>query len=300
MASFFDEIARNRIKSVLLMFLFFLLFAAIVFVLVWFFGGGWFAFGLGLVVILIYAILSYSHGAKFVLKMSGAQPADPQKYKQLYDTVQGLALAAQLKTPQIYIINDPNPNAFATGRNKNNAYIAVTTGLLAMMNKHELEGVIAHELSHVYNNDIQFMLVAVVFAGVIGLVAGMLRWSLFLGVGGSREGRGGGGIMILIALVVGLLAPLFAMLLRLAISRRREYMADANGARITRDPGELASALKKIRDYENKPNAPGVARANDVSASLYFANPLSARSIGNLFSTHPPIDERIRRLEKMY
>jgi heat shock protein HtpX len=299
MASFFDEINRNRMKSALLMFIFFLIFAGIVFLLVYMIGGGLFLFGIGLVIILLYAIFSYQYGASTVLKISGAQPADQKTYRQLYDIVEGLALAAQLKTPQIYVINDPSPNAFATGKNKDHAYVAVTTGLLGMMDRHELEGVLAHEMSHVYNNDIQFMLVAVVFAGIIGLVAAILRNSIFFGLRGGKKGEAGL-ILLVIGVVVGLLAPLFALLLKFAISRKREYMADANGARITRDPAELASALKKIRDYEKVPNTPGVRHANDISASLYFANPLRAKSIGNLFSTHPPIDDRISKLEHMY
>ena len=199
--------------------------------------------------------------------------------------------------PAVYVINTPNPNAFATGKNKKSASIAVTTGLLSMMNKRELEGVIAHEMSHIYNNDIQYLLVATVFAGVIGLVAAVLRMTFFFG--GVRGGRNGG-IIGLVALVIGLLAPLFALLLKLAISRKREYMADANGGRITRDPAGLASALKKIQAYSSGKTAQPVMTANEITASLYFANPLSMRSMYNLFSTHPPIEDRIKRLEQMH
>ncbi len=297
MASFFDEIHRNKLKSIILMLAFGAIFGGIVFLFVYLLGGGPIAFGAGVAIIVLYAFISYHYGSALVLKISRAQLADKKQYPQLYNVVEGLALASQIKVPNIYVINDPNPNAFATGKNKNHASIAVTTGLLSMMNKNELEGVIAHEMSHIYNNDIQFMLFAVVFAGVIGLMSAVLRNLFFFGFG---EERGNGGILVLVGIVLGLLAPLFALLLRLAISRRREYMADANGARIIREPEYLASALKKIQQYEQKPNSPPVRNVNEMTASLYFANPFKVKSIMNLFSTHPPIEDRIKKLESMY
>jgi heat shock protein HtpX len=277
-----------------------LIFAGIVFLFVEVFGGGLIGFIVGIIIILAYAAFSYFYGSKLVLKMSKAQVADKAQYRQLYDLVDGLASASQIPMPTIYIVNDQSPNAFATGKNKKNASIAVTTGLLAMMDKNELEGVIAHEMSHIANNDIQFMLYAIVFAGVIGLMAAIIRNVFLFGALTSGGGRKNGGIFILIGLVVGLLAPLFALLLKLAISRRREYMADANGARITRAPSHLASALKKIQAYENKPTAQPVQHANEITSPLYFENPLRKKSIMNLFSTHPPIADRIAKLEQMY
>jgi len=299
MASFFDEIARNKLKSILLMAIFSLIFFAIVYLLVFIFlGGSIFAIIVGGILIVAYAAFTYFAGSKVVLKVSGAQPADKSKYPLLYDAVEGLAAASQVPVPQVYIINDPNPNAFATGRDKKHASIAVTSGLLSMMNKDELEGVLAHEMSHISDNDIQFMMLAIVFAGVIGLAAAVIRNMFFFGAIGGNN-RNGGAILI-IALVLSIIAPIVALLIRLAISRRREYMADANGGRLTRNPRSLASALTKIKGYTAKPNTPPVKHANDVTASLYFSNPLSVNSIGNLFSTHPPIDERIRRLQAMY
>ncbi|HUB92335.1 MAG TPA: M48 family metallopeptidase [Candidatus Saccharimonadales bacterium] len=301
MASFFDEIARNRIKSIILLILFGLFFFAIVAIAALYFG---FSPGIGLiiagVIIILYGLFVYTTGDKFVLRMSGAKEADKAQYSTLYSVVEGLAAAEQVPVPKVYIINDPNPNAFATGRNKKHASIAVTSGLLAMMNKQELEGVIAHEASHIGNNDIQLMMVAVVFAGAIGIIAGVIRMTFFFGGMGGGGGRNNNGMILLIGLAIGLLAPLFALLIRLAISRRREYMADANGARITRSPSSLASALVKIRDYSAKPQAQPVRHANEVTASLYFSNPFKASSIMNIFSTHPPIDERIKRLQQMY
>jgi heat shock protein HtpX len=299
MASFFDEISRNNLRSILLLALFFGLFAAIIFIVVLLLGGGPIAIGICLVLVALYAAFSYFGGSKMILKISNAQKADEKQYHYLYDVVEGLALASQIPKPDVYIINDPSPNAFATGRDKKHASIAVTSGLLAMMNKKELQGVIAHEMSHIADNDILYLMIAVVFAGVIGLVAAVLRMSFFFG--GIAEGRGrNGGIILIIALAIGFLAPLFAMLLRLAISRRREYMADANGSRLIRDPQSLASALIKIRDYSNNPQARPVMHANDITASIYFANPLSAKNISNIFSTHPPIQDRIDKLEHMY
>lgn len=297
MTSFFDEIARNKLKSILLMSVFSLIFFAIIYAFVIFLGGGLFGIIIGAAIIALYAAFSYFAGSKVVLKVSGAKPADKSQYPALYDAVEGLAAASQVPMPQVYIINDPNPNAFATGRNKKHASIAVTSGLLSMMNKDELQGVIGHEMSHIYDNDMQFMMIAIVFAGAIGLLAAIVRNSIFFGFGGNN--RNGGPILI-VALVLSILAPIFAFLIRLAISRNREYMADANGARITRSPQSLASALKKIEGYSAKPNAAPVKHANDMTASLYFSNPVSKKSISNLFSTHPPTEERIKRLEAMY
>lgn len=299
MTSFFDEIARNKIRSLILLALFFGLFSLVIYVVVIALGGGPLAIVLCVFLIAIYAAVSYYKGGAMILAISKAQKADEKQYHYLYDVVEGLALASQIPRPDVYIINDPNPNAFATGRNKKHASIAVTSGLLTMMNKKELQGVIAHEMSHIADNDILYLMIAVIFAGVIGLVAAVVRMSFFFGGFGGGRGQNGG-IIVLIALAIGLLAPLFAMLLRLAISRKREYMADANGSRLIRDPHSLASALEKIRDYGKNPQAKPVAHANDITASIYFSNPLSTKNVMNLFSTHPPIQDRIDKLEHMY
>jgi heat shock protein HtpX len=274
---------------------------AIVYIFVLFLGGGLLGILVGLVIVLGYAAFTYFAGDKLVLKMSGAKPADQKQYPTLFSIVEGLALASQLPVPKVYVINDPSPNAFATGRNRKVSAIAVTSGLLSMMDRHELEGVLAHEMSHIYNNDIQFMMVAVVFAGAIGLFAALIRSTLlFGGVGLGGRNRDNGGLIVLIGLVIGVIAPLVALLIRLAISRRREYMADANGARITRDPASLAHALKKIQAYSANPRAQPMRHANEITAPLYISNPFNAASVMNLFSTHPPIADRIKRLEQMY
>ena len=299
MASFFDEISKNKLKSILLMSIFIAFFAAIVYAFVWIFGGGIFGFSIGLLIIFLYAAIVYFYGDKMTLKVAGAKEADKTKYTSLYSIVEGLSAATQVPMPKVYIVNDPNPNAFATGRNKKISAIAVTSGLLAIMDKRELEGVIAHEMSHIADNDVQFMMIAIVFAGAIGLIAAVLRMSLFFGGFRRVEGEGGA-IILVVALVIGILAPIFALLIRLAISRKREYMADANGARLTRDPEGLADALTKIKNYTAQPNAQGVKAANEVNGSMYFSNPFRGKSIMNIFSTHPPIDDRINRLKKMY
>ena len=304
MASFFDEIAANKLKSIILMVLFSLLFFAIIYAVVWLLGGGIFGLIVGGIVIIAYALFSYFYGASMVLKLSRAKPANEKDYPMLYDIIGGLAAAGQIKMPKVYVIDTKDPNAFATGRNKNNASVAVTTGLLAIMNRQELEGVLSHEISHIYNNDIQFMMLAVVFGGVIGIIAAVFRYSFFFGGFGNDRG-GNAGIVLLVELALAIIAPIVAMLIRLAISRRREYMADANGARMTRDPASLASALKKIKDFTQNPQKAAAAQQNGryaspVTAYLYFSSPVSMKSITNLLSTHPPIDERIKRLQNMH
>jgi heat shock protein HtpX len=299
MASFFDEIARNRLKSIILLFLFGLLFMGIIYFVVVLLGGGIFAIIVGCALVVAYAAISYYSGDKVVLAVSGAKEADPKEYSNLYSIIDGLASAMQIKMPKVYIINDQNPNAFATGR-RSKPSIAVTSGLLTIMNRREMEGVIAHEISHIADNDIQVMTLAIAFAGVIGLIAALFRNMLFFGFGGGSRRNEGSGILVLVALIVGLLAPLFALLIRLAISRDREYMADANGARIIRDPAALASALNKLLAYSTNPASRPVRRANDITAPLYFSNPFNGKALLGLFSTHPPLKDRIAKLEHMY
>ncbi|HVA82727.1 MAG TPA: M48 family metalloprotease [Candidatus Aquilonibacter sp.] len=299
MASFFDEIARNRLKSIALMMVFSAFFVAVIYLFVVFLGGGIFSLTFAVGLVAIYALITYYTGDKLVLAVSGAKEADPKKYRQLYGIIEGLASATQIKMPKVYIIDDPTPNAFATGRSKNLSSVAVTSGILTIMSKNELTGVLAHEMSHVADNDVQFMTIAIVFAGAIGIIAAFMRNIFFFG-GMNGDNRNNGGVLLLIAFVIGLLAPFFALLIRLAISRKREYMADANGARLTRDPHSLADALKKIQAFEKNPNTPQMRNVNEVTANLYFSNPFKAESFANLFSTHPPIEERIKKLEAMY
>ncbi len=240
-------------------------------------------------------IISYWYSDKIALGMAGAKPATREEYFDLYTTVENLAITAGLPLPKIYIINDPAPNAFATGRDKNHAVVAVTTGLLSMLNKTELEGVIAHELSHIGNKDMLLSTVVVVLVGFISIIANMImRMTLFGGRGGNdREGNGA--IFAIIGILLSILVPIFATITQLAISRKREYLADASGALLTRYPEGLASALEKISSYE-KP----MIHQSQAIAHLYIANPTGAgkfkKGMASLFSTHPPAEDRIKIL----
>lgn len=253
-----------------------------------------------LVVSFVMAWGSYWYSDKIVLSMSRARPVDRDREPYIVNTIEGLAIAAGLPVPKAYVIDDPAPNAFATGRNPENAAIAVTTGLVEKMDRLELEGVIAHELSHVKNYDTLVQTLAAVLAGTVVLLSDWMLHSFWWG-GGRRRSDGEGGaqlqlVFMLIGLVLALLAPLFAVLIQMAISRKREFLADANGAMLTRYPAGLASALKKIAGDNNK-----LRVANKATASLYIYNPLKDYRAGmnSLFNTHPPIDERVRRLEAM-
>ncbi len=251
-----------------------------------------------LVFAVVFAVVvnvgSYWYSDKLVIAMSGAKPADDKEYPELHNIVENLAITAGLPKPKIYIMSDAAPNAFATGRNAEHAVVAVTTGLLQMLDRSELEGVIAHELSHIGNRDMLVSTVAVVLVGFVTLVSDFfLRASMF--GGGNRDNNRGNPILAIVAVALIVLAPIIAMLLQLAISRKREFLADASGALLTRYPEGLASALKKIGSYP----AP-MRRANNATAHLYISNPFgpraSASKISKLFLTHPPIQERIQAL----
>jgi len=244
------------------------------------------------------AFVSYFAGDKLVLAQSRARPVGPEEQLQLRNIVETLAIGLGIPTPALYLIDDSAPNAFATGRDPKHASVVVTTGLLEKLDRQELEGVIAHELSHVGNRDIRVMLLVTVMVGTIALLSDWLMRSMFWGGGRNRDDRdrGGGGLIMIVGLVLALLTPLIAGLVQMAVSRQREYLADASGALLTRYPHGLANALRKIAG-DPEP----LEVANKATASLYFTNPLKDRPIqfDRLFDTHPPIEERIRRLEAM-
>ena len=244
----------------------------------------------------ISSIGSYYYSDKIVLAMAHARPATKEEYPHLVNSVEGLAIAAGLPVPSVYVIDDSAPNAFATGRNPQHAALAVTTGLLDKVDRTELEGVIAHEMSHVKDYDIRFMTLVAILVGMVVLIADWLLRSFWWG--GRRRDREGGGnpIVLVIALAVAILAPIFATLIKLAISRHREYLADAQGAMLTRYPDGLANALEKIAG-DTEP----LEVANKATAHMWIANPLKEYGgwTNNLFSTHPPVEERIRRLRAM-
>ncbi len=256
---------------------------------------------------LILTLISLSSGDQIFLAASKAKPVTHDVHPQLFNVVEEMKIAAALPAmPKVYIINDPAPNAFATGRSPKTASVAVTAGLLARLNRDELQGVIAHEISHILHRDILFVTLAGVMLGSIVLLSHVfLRGMFYSSMGSSRRyssgGKGGGQaqlIMLAVAIVVAILAPIMAYLLYFALSRRREYLADAGGARLTRYPEGLASALEKIA---NDPS-PQLASANKVTAPMYIANPFKKkkqRKLSDLTSTHPPISERVKILRNM-
>ncbi|MES2953206.1 MAG: M48 family metalloprotease [Patescibacteria group bacterium] len=236
-------------------------------------------------------IASYWFSDRLVVALSRAVPADPSEYRELHQIVENLAITAGLPKPKVYIIEDPAPNAFATGRDKEHAVVAATTGLLSILTKTELEGVIGHELSHIGNRDILVSTVAVLLAGCISILADMFLRSLWWG--GGRDRDRGNGILTVVGILLAILAPIFGTLMQLAISRRREFLADASGALLTRYPEGLASALEKIGQYARPMLTPSSATAH-----LFIANPFGPgkRAWTTLFMSHPPIEERIAAL----
>ena len=247
-----------------------------------------------LIVAFIYAGISYFFSAKIALSMSGAREVEKKDAPELYRIVENLAIAGGLPTPKVYIINDPSPNAFATGRDPQHAVVAVTSGILQRLEKTELEGVIAHELSHVGNYDIRFMALVVALVSVVSLIADLLLRLSFWGGGDDEEGDSNNQLMLILGIVGAILAPVVAALIQMAVSRQREYLADSSGALLTRYPEGLARALEKIA-ADPKPMSHG----SSATAPLYISNPLKGRSLSGLFDTHPPIEERIRRLREM-
>ncbi|MFA6416391.1 MAG: zinc metalloprotease HtpX [Candidatus Paceibacterota bacterium] len=245
---------------------------------------------------LVMNFVSYWWSDKIVLSMAGAKPLEHDQAPEIYHLVENLAITAGLPTPKIYLIEDPVPNAFATGRNKEHAVVALTSGLVQTLNKNELEGVIAHELSHIGNRDILLQTVVVTLVGFISILADMFTHSLWFGGSRDSEDRGGG-VIVLVGIVLSILSPLVATVIQLAISRRREFLADASGALLTRYPEGLASALEKISRY-NQP----LEHASNATAHLYISNPFGAgavKGMAKLFMTHPPAEERIQALRGM-
>lgn len=241
----------------------------------------------------LMSVGSYWYSDKIVLAMSKAHLVEFETNKELYRLVENLCITAGLPLPKIYIIDDTAPNAFATGRDPEHAVIAVTSGILQKLDRSELEGVIAHELSHIGNRDILLSTVVVVLVGIVALLADYFRHFLWWG-GGDSDNRNNNAAIMIIAILLSLLAPLFATLIQLAISRKREFLADADGALLTRYPEGLASALEKISADQEPLEA-----ANRATAHLYIASPFKGSNISKFFSTHPPIEERVALLRGM-
>jgi heat shock protein HtpX len=251
----------------------------------------------GMMMAFVFAVVmnfvSYWFSDKIVLKMYGAQPIGEAEAPAVHRIVRSLATRARIPMPKLYLIPSEAPNAFATGRNPQHAAVAVTHGILRIMDETELEGVLAHELSHVLNRDILISSIAATVAGAISMLANMAQWGLMFG--GSRNDDEDRGTNPIALLLTAILAPLAAMLIQMAVSRSREYQADASGAKMTRNPGGLASALAKLGQASQMVPM----NANPATAHLFIVNPLSGRSLMNLFATHPPLEDRIARLRAM-
>jgi heat shock protein HtpX len=254
--------------------------------------GGRHGVQIALVIAIAMNFFSYWFSDKMVLAAYGAKPIDSTSAPEVFSIVQELAQQAHIPMPRLYLIDSDTPNAFATGRNPNHAAVAVTRGIMRICSRDELKGVLAHELSHVLNRDILTSSIAATLAGAIMMLGTFVRWGAIFGLGSRDEDERGG---ILGLVVAGILAPIAATLIQLAISRTREYQADASGARLTHNPLYLANALRKLEAANERMPLD----AGQATAHLFIVNPLSGEGMSRLFSTHPPIEERIRRLEQM-
>ncbi len=298
-----EIIRKNRLKSMMLLML-----MGVVLVLLGYVIGmavdpnaGFFGVVIALIIYFILLIVAFSSGKNIMLRMNKAREVGPDDYPQLYNVVEEMRLAAGMPSmPKVYVIDDPAPNAFAAGMNPEKSVVAVTTGLLQMMNRDELQGVVAHEVSHILNRDIRYMTMATIMVGTVAILSQFfLRGMLYSGgrMGGGRSGgRKGHPVMLIVALVFAILAPIAIQLLYFAVSRKREYLADASAARLTRYPEGLASALEKIAG-----STQNLKVADKSMAPMYIANPLKPKGqrMRNLSSTHPPLDNRIQILRSM-
>ncbi len=290
-----DQISSNKTKSVLLM----LIVPAVIVLLIYAIGmvynpSAIFTFLIiGTIFSMIFTIGSYYYSDQIVLKTTGARPATKQENAFLVNTVDGLAIAAGMPAPRIYVLDSPDINAFATGRDPQHGIIVVTTGIMQRLNRQELEGVVAHEMSHIANFDIRFATLIAVLVGMVSIISQMFLRSMWWGGGRDDRDNRGNAIFVVFGIILAIIAPIVTQLIQLAISRQREYLADANGAFLTRYPEGLASALEKIASSKTT-----IKPAGAVS-HLFFSNPIKRLNAESIFSTHPPIEERIKRLRAM-
>lgn len=290
----YSAIAANKRKTWVVM----ALFVAIIGLLGWVFsnlygGGNLDYLYLAFAASAIYALIQYFMAAKIATAVNGAHEIEKKDNPRLWRTVENLAITAGMPMPKVYVMDDPAPNAFATGRDPNHAVVCATTGLLEIMNDTELEAVMAHEMSHVRNYDIRVMMIVFGLVSAIGFIADMLMRMMWFG-GRDNEERPSSPIFIVLGIAAAILAPIIATLVQLAVSRRREYLADSSGALLTRYPEGLADALEKIAHTGS-----ATRHQNSATAHLFFANPLKASFAASLLSTHPPIEERIAKLRQM-
>ncbi|HET9411410.1 MAG TPA: M48 family metalloprotease [Candidatus Saccharimonadales bacterium] len=285
----YSAIAANKRNTLLIMVIFVAIIGALGWILSNVLGNGqpFFLYG-SLIFALVYTLIQYFAASKLAIAMNGAREIAKRDNPRLYRTVENLAITTGLPMPKVYIIDDPAPNAFATGRDPNHSHVAVSTGLLDTMNDIELEAVVAHELGHIQNYDIRVNMIVFGLVSAIGFIADILTHIIFWG-GGDDEDRNP--IFIILAIAAAILAPFVAFLVQMAVSRQREYLADSTGAMTTRHPEGLASALEKIGQ-----SGSAMRRQNTSTAHLFFVNPLKGKSFAKLFSTHPPLADRIARL----
>lgn len=286
----YGAIAANKRNTILIMATFVGIIGALGYVASLYFGNTSITLWV-VIVAAIYALIQYYAASKLAIMMTGAHPIKKRENPRLYRIVENLSITIGVPTPKIYVIDDPAPNAFATGRNPKTAVVAATTGLMDIMDDRELEAVMAHEMGHVQNYDIRVSMIAFGLVSAIGLLSDMALHMMFWG--GDNRDRNIHPIIMIVGIIVIILAPIMAALIQMAISRQREYLADATGAMTTRDPEGLASALEKLK-YEGKP----MQRQATSTAHLFLNNPLKPGTMSSLFSTHPPLDERIARLKK--
>lgn len=299
----YSTISQNKWKTIAIMILFVVFISTIAYIFAKALGESPLSIaGIALILSGIMSIGSYYYSDKLILKTTSAQPIKEKDNPVLYHTVENLAIGAGLPTPKIYMINDPSPNAFATGRDPKHAALAVTTGLLEQLNKAELEGVISHELSHVKNFDTRLMAITAILVGFVSILADIFMRSLWWGSGRKRDNDSNDArfqmLFLIIGIILALLSPLVAILIQLAISRKREFLADASGVLLTRYPEGLAGALEKIA-ADPRP----VIEASNATAHLFIVNPFKkhylSKRIASLFNTHPSIEERIKILRSM-
>ena len=297
MTTLYTHQSQNIAKTWLLMSMFFVLVIAVGYGVAWYMGNPALLY-IAVVFALVMNVGSYWFSDKIVLKMTHAQPVTIEDNRELYNIVENLAITAGLPMPKVYVVQDPSPNAFATGRNPEHAVVAVTTGLMQILNRAELEGVVAHEMAHIGNRDMLVMTVAVVLAGFIAIIADIMMRSMIFGGGDNKDRHPA---FLVIAIVGIMLSPIAAQLIKMTVSRKREYLADATGALLTRYPEGLASALEKISSH-----AQPMKHASNATAHLFISDPFSGapkrsmmQKIGGLFQTHPPAQDRIAKLRGM-
>jgi len=286
----YSEISKNKRNTFIIMMIFMLVIAGLGYIMSVVYGSVGIFWGT-LVGASVYTLIQYFAAAKMALGLNGAKEIQKKDNPRLYRIVENLAITEGMPMPKVYVMNDPAPNAFATGRDPQHAHVAATTGILELMSDRELEAVMAHEMGHVKNYDIRVMMIVFGLVSAIGLIADMITHIFWFGNSDSRPSNP---IFLILAIVAALIAPLVALLVQAAVSRQREYLADASGALTTRDPEALASALEKLGSSNT-----AMKQQNTSTAHLFFANPLKKSSFVNAFSTHPPIEKRVARLRAM-